>query len=335
MIAGLAVYFYEDKQDKIKLDLALTRAIEEQERSKAEKLAKEKAQLEKELAIKTALISKFKNEVKYVNAELANIISGIELLAGDTNTDINDNIFDKLDDEMYLTEYTKKHGISNYIMRYDWIKFPIRDPKDLSKPDPNTVITSEYDSRTIWLNRTDDINEFLTGLGMDTGSWKQVLNIPEWGRCYNVKVKENIIIFTQLHTGIDIVNKKNKAVYAPAIGYVISIYNNHKIFGNTVVIRCHRKNEVTGKMETFRINYCHLAEIKVPLKTMYNGKIGFTKVTYKTLIGLVGDTGKTLGTHLHWSIRKYDNPYFSINPFLNAIKRDSVSERRFRRGELY
>lgn len=316
----LIIFFYENKIAKIEYQSNILELSEKQSYKIITKLKKEKQNNLQRIEKLTLLTNTYKDKIKYKNAEMANIIAGIEIGINDSTSDISNNIFEKLNDELYLNEYIKTYGIKNYHLRYDWIKFPFRDPKDKTKPDLTTVITSEYDTRPIYLNRNQEINILLNSLGLKTGDYRKILYIKDWGQCYHVRVRENIITFLQLHTGVDVTNKKNNAIYGPAKGIVVAIYENHEIFGNTIVIRCHKN------FETFRINYSHLSEIRVKL---------YQKINEKTLLGMMGDTGKTLGQHLHWSIRYYNKPYHTVNPFMNTVHKDIVSRRKFYRGELY
>jgi len=98
------------------------------------------------------------------------------------------------------------------------------------------------------------------------------------------------------HYGIDIASSFGNPIKATADGF-ISHLKREKIGGNTVVIS-HGGGYTTV--------YCHLSKFKV--------KLG-QKVKRGDIIGLVGQTGKALGPHVHYEVRvngKAVNPYYYI-----------------------
>ena len=98
------------------------------------------------------------------------------------------------------------------------------------------------------------------------------------------------------HTGIDIVST-NRRVYGTCDGVVFR-FSFDKSYGNFVVVR----SKENGMFHWF----CHLQTIFV--------KQG-QNVTRGTTIGIMGNTGNSSGTHLHFEIRKESNKYDdTINP---------------------
>ncbi len=87
------------------------------------------------------------------------------------------------------------------------------------------------------------------------------------------------------HYGIDIATNFGNSVYATADGQVIST-KVEKIGGNTVIVNH------GGGVTTV---YCHLSK--------FNVKVG-QKVKRWDIIGYVGQTGKALGPHVHYEVRK-------------------------------
>jgi murein DD-endopeptidase MepM/ murein hydrolase activator NlpD len=100
------------------------------------------------------------------------------------------------------------------------------------------------------------------------------------------------------HNGIDIATNKGTVVHAPASGRVINCGWDRGM-GNFVVID-HGNN-----LKTY---YGHLSLIKVN-KGQY--------VERMDVLGLVGSTGRSTGPHLHYEVRKYEQP---INPFDFFVK---------------
>ncbi len=96
----------------------------------------------------------------------------------------------------------------------------------------------------------------------------------------------------EFHPGMDIDGERGDAVIAPANGTVITAgYKGG--YGNMVEID--HGNGLTSR-------YGHLSKIEA--------EVGET-VTRRTLLGLVGSTGRSTGPHLHFELRLNDRP---INP---------------------
>ena len=94
------------------------------------------------------------------------------------------------------------------------------------------------------------------------------------------------------HTGIDIANKKGTEILSATNGTVTKVEYNNKYYGNFIEIT---ENEITFK-------YGHLDSINVE-----QGDI----VKQKDKIGLMGNTGMSTGTHLHFEIRINER---TVNP---------------------
>lgn len=92
------------------------------------------------------------------------------------------------------------------------------------------------------------------------------------------------------HTGIDIVSD-NKKVYGTCEGIVYR-KGYDKSYGNYIVIR-------SKESDTYHW-FCHLEKIKI---------IQGQHVSRGTVLGIMGNTGNSSGTHLHFEIRDYTNKY--------------------------
>jgi murein DD-endopeptidase MepM/ murein hydrolase activator NlpD len=97
----------------------------------------------------------------------------------------------------------------------------------------------------------------------------------------------------EFHYGIDVAASHGSPVFATADGTVIKI-KNEKIGGNVVIINH------GGGVTTV---YCHLSK--------FNVKVG-QKVKRKDVIGFVGQTGKAIGPHVHYEVRKNGR---AVNPY--------------------
>ncbi|MBQ0003892.1 MAG: M23 family metallopeptidase [Treponema sp.] len=94
----------------------------------------------------------------------------------------------------------------------------------------------------------------------------------------------------QFHKGIDMAAPEGTKVYACKAGKVISTVKLDKTFGNYIILK--HPNGLTSI-------YAHLSEIEVS-----NGE----NVATGQEIGLVGQTGKVTGPHLHFEIRQNGQP---------------------------
>lgn len=96
----------------------------------------------------------------------------------------------------------------------------------------------------------------------------------------------------EFHKGIDIKGDEKGLVFAVESG-VIKFVGKKNDCGNKIVI---------SHDEDVESNYCHLKKIFI--------KKG-EKVTKGKLIGVVGNSGRTTGPHLHYEVRFKNRP---INP---------------------
>lgn len=97
------------------------------------------------------------------------------------------------------------------------------------------------------------------------------------------------------HDGIDITADIGSDVFATGNGIVDNIYYSNKGYGNRVVI-----NHKNG----YKSVYAHLDEIYVE-----KGQI----VDKNSLLGTVGNTGRSTGPHLHYEILVNNKPVNPIN----------------------
>lgn len=105
----------------------------------------------------------------------------------------------------------------------------------------------------------------------------------------------------KLHNGVDFGAKTGTPILAPQSGKVIKKYSN-STGGNQLIVQ-HKNGYTTG--------YAHLDSYAVNLgDTVKNGQ----------LLGYVGNTGASTGSHLHFTLKK-DGEY--LNP------EDELKERTF------
>ncbi|MBN2524276.1 MAG: M23 family metallopeptidase [Bacteroidales bacterium] len=110
------------------------------------------------------------------------------------------------------------------------------------------------------------------------------------------------------HTGIDFVGPKNTEVYSTATGNVTLVKQSRRGYGNEVVI-----DHGYG----YNTRYAHLNKILV--------KEG-QKVERGELIGLMGNTGRSTGTHLHYEVRVHNRPTNPIYFFAEDLSPEEFEE---------
>lgn len=94
----------------------------------------------------------------------------------------------------------------------------------------------------------------------------------------------------RMHYGIDIANFTGTAVKASMEGKVVSVGYSSRTYGNYIIL---------GHAGGFQTLYGHLSEVYVT-----NGM----SVRQGQTIAAMGNTGRSTGPHLHFSIYKYQNP---------------------------
>lgn len=106
---------------------------------------------------------------------------------------------------------------------------------------------------------------------------------------------------TVFHTGIDFAGRKGTPIFATANGVVTHAYRD-KYLGNVIVI----EHDIEGvdddgisytKKGMYRTEYGHLSKMIVAKGD---------KVSRHETIGLMGNTGRSTGPHLHYAVRHQD-----------------------------
>lgn len=117
---------------------------------------------------------------------------------------------------------------------------------------------------------------------------------------------------TEFHTGIDLANVSGTPIMATAGGEVIQVVSSNAGYGNYVVL----KHEIDGK--TFHSLYAHLS-----LAGVQEGEI----VEQGEVIGLMGTTGRSTGSHLHFEIQDENRKHMNPKNFLDK-KDDKKVEKK-------
>lgn len=97
--------------------------------------------------------------------------------------------------------------------------------------------------------------------------------------------------YSGLHRGIDLDGNLGDPVYPIMNGTVEAIFYNRFSYGNHIIV-----NHGSG----FKSLYAHLSKIVV--------QVG-QEVDKNTVLGLVGSTGWSTGTHLHFEVYDQDKPF--------------------------
>lgn len=170
-------------------------------------------------------------------------------------------------------------------------------------------IENEYNRELFDKSYENFVNERLSTYSLSKYTWV----FKDLG--YPFKDINNVIVTSEYgwrklkgkleaHRGIDLVSLYDAKIYSVASGTVIfSGYN--KTYGNFIRIK-HYVND------TYYITtYAHLEERYVKKDDIINKD---------QLIGIMGSSGHTTGTHLYFSIAKYQRGgYYSSNPFGEAL----------------
>lgn len=105
----------------------------------------------------------------------------------------------------------------------------------------------------------------------------------------------------KMHSGMDFTAPIGTEVYATGDGVIVGVDHSKRGYGNTIII-----DHGYG----YKTLYAHLSEILVrPGKKVRRGEV----------IGLVGSTGMSLAPHLHYEVRKQDDPINPINFYFNDL----------------
>lgn len=113
---------------------------------------------------------------------------------------------------------------------------------------------------------------------------------------------------TRMHDGIDFAGPVGMLVYATGNGRVTAAEYNFNGYGNHVVI-----NHGFG----YETRYAHLSRISVhPGDYVKRGSV----------IGMLGDTGKSTGPHLHYEVRYHGRPVNPINFFADDISKQDFDK---------
>ncbi len=133
--------------------------------------------------------------------------------------------------------------------------------------------------------------------------------------------KHPVLGFSASHKGIDLGAPSGTVVRVTADGIVDSVGYN-RVKGRYIVVRHGNR---------YRTHYYHLSGIKKGIK---RGKW----VPQSTVIGYVGNTGRSTGPHLHYGLQRgrgFINPLRLKSPSRDPIKRDEMKRFKFITGMIF
>lgn len=112
----------------------------------------------------------------------------------------------------------------------------------------------------------------------------------------------------KMHTGMDFTAPTGTEIYSTGDGVVSDVIRSARGYGNTVIID-HGFN--------YKTLYAHMSKtLARPGQKVRRGEV----------IGLVGNTGMSMAPHLHYEVRKNDEPINPINYYFNDLTPDEYDK---------
>ncbi len=105
----------------------------------------------------------------------------------------------------------------------------------------------------------------------------------------------------KMHNGIDMAAPEGTPIYASADGQVVTVFTDHKVNGNGVIL---------AHEDGYRTAYIHMSR-----RRARQGQ----RVKQGELIGWVGSTGQSTGPHLHFILYKKGGGHTDPAPYLNPM----------------
>ena len=204
----------------------------------------------------------------------------------------------------------------------DYVKCQIRSTNivGFGRPSYNAIISDSYNksilmdeikSTNITVNPFNLLNPISSSLGFGNGPVADLVNSLH-GRVSSGYGHRDSAIGSGYHKGIDIAANFGQNIFSPVDGVVVDTGNDVAGYGNYTVIRDRNgNNHLFGHM---------------------NKPVGYgvgTRVYRNDIIGEVGSTGNSTGSHLHYEIRKNGSKYSTLDPSkynINKVNSNSMKD---------
>ena len=241
--------------------------------------------------------AQLKTQNANLSSQLASIAKEVETIQSDLNKvqEKDDELYRVLLGEPPLADEIRKAGIggtANSILGKDCFQLA---QVDIDKAKARLVVQNAS---------LDELTQKALVLADEMNSQPRIFPIRESDliRFASFFGYRNHPIFKirKFHKGIDLTASKGTPVYATAPGKVVIAGNLHDGYGNKIVI-----DHGNG----YKTVYAHLNKITVKRGALVN---------LASKIGEVGNTGRSLASHLHYEVRIEDHP---VNP-INYLYRD-------------
>ncbi|RQW07156.1 hypothetical protein EH223_00630 [candidate division KSB1 bacterium] len=240
-------------------------------------------------------------DLKQRNTELQEMLAAIENKVQDIEKQVDKIQRDDKDLRIFLSmedpgEDTRKLGRGGHSEPYSF--YSKSEDEALRNANKISLLLEELDNRMDFASKSR--REITSKYNETDKKWRCIPSVRpiEGGRItdgFGPRTHPTLGI-PQFHDGLDIAAPRGTPVYAPADGKVTEVvrkYQPNQSFGKLIVID-HGNGIFT--------RYAHLRKIDV--------NVG-EEVTRFTQIGLVGDTGRTTGPHLHYEVVVNNEP---VNP---------------------
>jgi murein DD-endopeptidase MepM/ murein hydrolase activator NlpD len=233
------------------------------------------------------IIDKFKNAVGSLQSEEVEVPELLFLIANHPES-LHEAVYKTLIDTL---------GVDNYEKKYFYFENPLAQ-------NGRTIVTSEFGPRTL-------IKEVVTPADLQRDG-RGNYYVDGYGGGWEIRKKDGkqFIVKEYYHSAYDLVNDTDTAVYARHDGRIVADYDSYRTYGRTIFY------EYTQGKQVYREQLSHLE--RGPRKYK-KGEV----VKKGEILGYMGETGNTTGTHLHWAVwipnEKYPGRWITMDVYSNKI----------------
>jgi len=231
-----------------------------------------------------------------------------EVLAGLEKRD--DNIYRAIFEAEPIPETIRQVGVGGNeqyedLQNHDNSELMINTSKRLDKLSKQLYIQSKsYDKIHKMINNKKEMLASIPAIQPVSNK-----NLSRLASGYGYRI-DPIYKTSKMHSGLDFAAPRGTEIYATGDAEVVDVNRSHRGYGNYIIL------EHGFGYETM---YAHLSAIKV--------KRG-EQVNRGEVIGEMGNTGKSTGTHLHYEVHKDDKKVDPINYFFNDLTPEEYEKMR-------